>query len=186
MDKLTNEKLDKKDTNKILSFEIKKPKLFPTVIKSKPVLPREEIKLNPNDFSIETIIEKPERDNFSHQKLPIGYQEVVDIESEVNTLLSSLNRKKPTEIETSTPIKEGIPKEFAVNHKTVVSNTNGEESSEISEINDFVPKKPQPVPRKRVLFDLEKNRFENRPKANESLREEEASDFDISSFNSDK
>lgn len=179
MDKLTNEKLDKKDTNKILSVEIKKPKVFPPVTKSKPIIPKEEIKINPNDFLIETIIENPERDETSYQRAPIGYQEVVDIESEVNTLLSSLSRKKPAEIETSTPIKEGVSRDFAINYKTVE-----EESSEISEIIDFIPKKPQPVPRKRVLFDLEKNRFEN--KANESLKEEEASDFDISSFNSDK
>lgn len=183
MDKLTNEKMDKKDTNKILSVEIKKPKIFPPVTKSKPIIPKEEIKINPNDFFIETIIEKPERDETPYQRTPIGYQEVVDIESEVNTLLSSLNRKKSPEIETSTPIKEG-PREFAVNYKTIDSKINEEDSSEISEIIDFIPKKPQPVPRKRVLFDLEKNRFEN--KANESLKEEEASDFDISSFNSNK
>lgn len=184
MDKLTNEKLDKKDTNKILSVEIKKPKHFPPVTKSKPIIPKEEVKINPNDFLIETINEKPERDESSYQRASIGYQEVVDIESEVNTLLSGLNRKKSPEIETSTPIKEGVPKEFAINYKTIDSKINEEESSEISEIIDFVPKKPQPVPRKRVVFDLEKNRSEN--KINESLKEEEASDFDISSFNSDK
>lgn len=189
MDKLANEKIDKKDTNKILSVEIKKPKIFPpSVTKSKPIAFKEETKINPNDFLIETIIEKPERDDSSQQKIPIAYQQVVDIESEVNTLLSNLNRKKSPEIETSTPIKDSFSREFTVNHNTI-NNLNDGDFSEISEIQseDFILKKqPQPVPRKRVLFDLEKNRIENDTKVNETLKEEEASDFDISSFNSDK
>ncbi|KFB43721.1 AGAP001165-PA-like protein [Anopheles sinensis] len=91
-----------------------------------------------------------------------------------------------------TPIKSINTIKSSSDRHALVEIEMGDKSSDISEILDTVPAQPKPIPKKRVLFNLDKKDNTNVTSNNEyntivrRSKFEEESDWNISSFDEDK